>query len=220
MKRRVLLGSVPLAVTTTGCLDSAQLDDSAEDDLDDHGSSDDAGGQEARIEEISVLGTADPISVEATPEREYEYLEEKDEVRIEYDDPPDREMPFDEWGRRRATAAGDDKIRSVLSDEGISDAGSSIGTVRKQDVDEDKSSQDPDPSIFDREVGIGISVEITYYYEGDELVEEPDTDLDTLVEVVPPYIEVTMLFEEREYTADVPILCTRRWTDRERMDDV
>ncbi|WP_154660592.1 hypothetical protein [Halopiger goleimassiliensis] len=182
--------------------------------------SDDTGGGDTQFEDVAVLGTAEPYSIAATPEREYEYLEDDEAVRIEYDDSSERTMSFDEWGRRRATAAAADEMRSLLSDEGLADAGASMGVIERDDIDESRTSRDPDPSLFDREVDIGVTVAIDYQYGGEELVREPETDFDTLVESIPPYIEVTMLFEERNYTADVPILCWKHYADRTELDDV
>jgi hypothetical protein len=156
-------------------------------------------------------GGAPPVSIEAEPEREYEYLEDEDRVRIEYDGGRTNEMSFDEWGTRRATSAAVDHVRARLDDEGLSEEGIRVGegVVDSDDLD-GVDSPASDPSASDRAVDLGVIVSHSRLYSREgELIAEPDVTFESVVDVVPRSIEATMSFEEREYTTVLPVLCKK-----------
>ncbi|WP_117362710.1 hypothetical protein [Natrarchaeobaculum sulfurireducens] len=216
MNRRVLLGAIgTLSVTLTGCLsesggesgDNSSLEQSNTDN-DSSDSGEFADDFNPGFEPKSKLGEGDLASIEAEPEREYEYIEEEDTVYIEYDRAGSTEMSFDEWGTRRAADAGSGHVRGVIENEGLdSEILVETGVVELADI-----SDDVDESMFIREIELGVIVnhETSYTADGTKL-SEPAVDFEEVVEIVPRSVEVTMAFEERHYTAVLPVLCRRNW---------
>lgn len=224
MNRREFLGGAGIVVTSaaTGCLGDRPSSETAAtngENSTNNGNTDymssDQPDFEPDVEPSNRLGGASGISIEATPERDYEYLEDEDRVRIQYDSGRTNEMSFDEWGTRRATSAAADHIRAVLAGAGLLENGVNVGEgiVELSDLDEERDERAPDPSEFDREVDLGPIVTHSRGYSRDgELLYEPAVEFETVVDATPQLIEVAMPFEEREYTAVLPIMCKKGWT--------
>lgn len=164
----------------------------------------------ADFESISRLGSAAGVSIEADPEREYEYLEDEDRVRYEYDHGGTNEMAFDEWGTRRATEVAASHVASVLDEKDLEESGIAVGygTVDRDDLD--GADGDPESTEFDRAIPFGVSVDhVTSYSRGGTRLTAPEIDFQSLVQATPKSITVTMRFDEREYTAVLPVICER-----------
>ncbi|SDQ63674.1 hypothetical protein [Natronobacterium texcoconense] len=238
MYRRTLLGTVGTA-GVAGCLtsDTEGSDDDVSDghnessgdagDSPDNGidgrdsDSDDEDGREPPktdeefetpdpdFETIHKIGEAEPIAIEAKPDREYEYIEAEETVRIQDSRGETRELSFDEWGTRQALSAAESHVISLLEDE---DVGSMIDVGIGGPGLSEVSNKDVDESDFDREGESSIVVShTTLYTQTGEKHDEPAIGFEYLVELIPTKIEVTMLFDEREYTAVLPVLCHREW---------
>lgn len=199
MNRRRILSGIGVAFSSSfaGCLASDSLMRGNGDDF------------EPDVEPATRLGSAEQDSIEAKPEREYEYNEEHDTVHITYDSGRTNEMSFDEWGTRRATSAAESHIHSLLEKEQLLETGVSVGSgvAEVDELDENTSE-----SEFDRAVSLGPIVRHSTLYSRDgTLIFEPEVEFETVVATTPRSIEVTMLFNEREYTAVLPVVCRRDW---------
>lgn len=62
----------------------------------------------------------------------------------------------------------------------------------------------------DREIGPTVNHSTMYDRQG-ALVSSPKVAFEALVEATPRTMEVTMEFPEGEYTAILPVLCSKRW---------
>jgi hypothetical protein len=224
MYRRRFLGGVGILVSSAagGCLGDRPRSETATTNGKDgtnngntDGTNSDQRGFEPDVEPINRLGGTAVVSIEATPERDYEYLEDEDRVRIRYDSGRTNEMSFDEWGTRRATSAAADHVRTGLDDAGVLGDGVDVGVgvVELDDLDEGRSERAADPSEFDREVNLGPIVNHSrgYSREG-ELLYEPAVEFEAVVDATPRSVDVTMSFEEREYTAVLPVMCKKGWS--------
>ncbi|AFZ74503.1 hypothetical protein [Natronobacterium gregoryi] len=208
MDRRTVLAGVggTLSVSVVGCLDTSRLSsrggDASESETGDDFDPD--------IEPTTRLGDGERTSIEAEPDREYEYVDADDSVRITYDSGKTNEMSFDEWGTRRATAAAASHVRSSLSSEELLGTGVFVATgVAEVDTLEDA----PEDLTFDRAIPLGVLVDYNASYSrGGDLRSEPDVEFDAIVAATPRAVDVTMLFEERPSTAVVPAFCRRGWS--------
>lgn len=205
MNRRTVLAVAGgmLSAGFAGCLDTSRLSRRGGDASE----SENAGEFEPDIEPETRLGGEEQVSIEAEPEREYEYIEADDSVRITYDSGRTNEMSFDEWGTRRATAAAASHVRSSLENDGLLGTGVHVATgVAEVDALEDPA----DEPAFDRAIPLGVIVSHSTLYSRDgERRSEPDVAFDAVVAATPRSLEVTMSFEERPYTAVVPGFCRR-----------
>jgi hypothetical protein len=192
--------------------ESSANDESKDEGEEGNNGTDETNDFEPDIEEKIKLGQADPVSTEAEPEREYEYLEEDDAVLIEYNTGRTNRMPFDEWGTRRAVAAGADYIQQRLEQkEWGSEISFARGVVELTDLE-----GDVDESEFDRDIRLGIKLNYYIGYSRDgEKQFEPEVDFSKVVDATPRKIEVTMLFPEQEYTAVLPVICRRNVSQEE-----
>lgn len=160
------------------------------------------------IDERSRLGGDDGASIEAETDREYEYLEGEDRIRIEYPQGGTNEMPFEEWGTRCAAEAAAEYVRSSLEETGVLETVIAVG--RGQTSLDDLDGDDPDSAEFERALPSGVSVSHGPSYGRDgALLSRPSIDFGTLVDSTPRSVTVTMNFEERDYTAVLPVVCRR-----------
>ena len=203
MSRRRVLSSIGVALSSSvaGCLAPGSLMRGNEDDF------------EPDVEPIARLGSAEQDSIEAKPEREYEYNEEHDTVHITYDSERTNEMSFDEWGTRRAASAAESHILSVLETEQLLGAGVDVGSgvAEVNGLDDN-----PSESEFERTIPLAPVVHHEALYSRDgTLISDSEIEFETVVATTPRSIEVTMLFDEREYTAVLPVVCRRSWIQEE-----
>jgi len=196
-RRTVLTGaSAALSLLLAGC--SSGIDANDEFDPD--------------VEPVERLGAAPPVSIEAEPEREYEYRPESDSVRVEFDEGETATMPFDEWGTRRATDHAVDHVYSLLEAESLTGTSISVGQGRAvvSELDRTTAADAPPTPGFDRDVQIAPIVSHEHRYDRDgELVSDPSVSFDAIVEATPRTVDVTVLFPEREYAATLPVVCKR-----------
>lgn len=189
MRRRTVLTAAATSVLTPlgGCVDAVR----------------DTGDVDPDIEVTTRLGTAQQVSIEADPDRRYQYHEDTDEVSAT------RRMPFDEWGTRRAVAHGASHLRTLFEDADVYGNGIRVssGVAELADLDENVPE---DQFARDFELAPIASHEHHYSRDG-ELRVEPEISFETMREVAPRSMAVTMLFEERDYTAVLPIFCRRTW---------
>ena len=198
-RRTVLAGTgTALSLFLAGC--SSDTDSNAEFDPD--------------VERVERLGAARSATIEAEPEREYEYLAESDSVRVEYDDGETGTMPFDEWGTRRATDHAVDHVHALLESESLTGTGVAVGQGEILLSELDRSSTDDsstDPGV-ERDVPIGPLVSHQHHYSRDgDLISKPAVSFQRIVETTPRTVDVTMSFPQREYTAVLPVACRRTW---------
>lgn len=166
------------------------------------------------VEPKERLGSADAISLEASPERGYEYHEADDSVTTD----SGAEMPFDEWGTRRATAHASAAVRKRLAKLSLLVSGVSTGSGRTvlNSLDELEGDDRPTEDDFDRDFAISPIVSHQHLYDrGGNLIREPEVPFERIVEETPRVAAVTMLFPEREYRAILPVVCQRRWIREE-----
>jgi len=165
------------------------------------------------IERSTRLGGADPLTIETRPERDYEYIDANDMVHIRYDSGETGKMPFAEWGTRQAAEAARTHVISIYEQEGLGEDGIGVGTGREVLNELD----DPPPeSAFHRAVAIGVKGRhMTLYSRSGKLLNEPTVDFETVVAATPRSADVTMLFDDRRYTAILPIVCERGWLKQE-----
>lgn len=81
---------------------------------------------EPPFEPIIRLGGASSATISAEPVREYEYLDDDHEVRVEYNSGADT-IPFDEWGTLRATDHASQYVRYRLRENSLLKGGVSTG---------------------------------------------------------------------------------------------
>jgi len=126
----------------------------------------------------------DRAELERTAAREsVAYVDSTDEVEED-----GRTAPFEEWARREAAAVGADAVVGVVADRldrSLEGVGSGVRSL-----------------VFGPVVTVDHTV--TRNRE-DEVVNEPDVPLETLVEVAPRSLAVTVALEGRSSTARVPV---------------
>ncbi|WP_152417971.1 hypothetical protein [Haloferax elongans] len=165
-----------------------------------------------KVEPISRLGGGSPVELSVQPEREYEYLETEDKVRVRYDHGSDT-TPFGEWGTLRATEHASRYVKTTLQEQSLLKTGVSVGMgIVKLDELTETSGEKPVESEFNRDREIGPIVSHMHHYSRDgTLLSSPAVSFDTLVKATPRTMEVTMEFPERDYTAILPVLCRKGW---------
>mgnify|MGYP000202701127 CR=1 FL=1 len=165
------------------------------------------------IERRQQLGGAEPVAIEAEPEREYTYLPDEDRVRITYGSGRSQSMPFEEWGTMRAKFQAADHVGTLLQQESLLGDGIStgVGEVSLDSLVDATPPAGTTPIEYrSAESAPIISHEHLYDRDG-TLVTEPDAAFETVVAATPRAVTVTMLFPEREYTTTVPVVCKRTW---------
>lgn len=218
MERRVYVGAVgAIFLGFAGCLtndeSSAPDGPKGNDDETSNGGDERNSGDEGAtdfdpaVDVRTKLGRADPVSIEAEPEREYEYLEDDDAVHIEYDTGETSDIPFDEWGTLRALEAGAEYVRNIVGENDWKGVYVSQRLTESRYIDANSNE-----SEFDRDFDVSISVDlVTTYARDGTKIREPSVEFDVVSNAIPRKIEVTMLFPERDYTAVFPIICHRSW---------
>lgn len=219
-RRKLIIGTGLASIPTiSGCIDNnANAADENNDDQssenDDRENNNGDGSIDLDSEATQVLGAAPSISIESEPDRDYDYLKDEDRVQIQYDGGGTDEMPFDEWGTRQATSAAADHILTLLDEEGVLKEGIRVGeAIFDLDDLEDNSEESPDSTEFERDVDIGPVVS---YLEDDSKDDEIEVEFETVVESTPRSIEVSMLFDEGEYTAILPVMCMKGQVEEDR----
>lgn len=220
MKRRVLITAAAALPATAGCLNAAESP---------NGGSENEGSNESNISEaestenelesevpdtdpcddvetIAALGNKSGISIETTSDRDYEYIDDKEQVRVTYDDGTTAEMSFGRLATKRAASEAAERVIQLLEAEGMSDPAVGGGRVRLDEITE----EDPNPDEFKRAVPSGVRVLHTKSYsQNGHLLSEPDVDFQEVVDVLPRTITVDIAFENHDYTAKLPVMCER-----------
>lgn len=173
---------------------------------------------EPDIDEQKQLGEASGISFEVEPNRDYEYMEESNQVRIHFDGGDSTTMPFETFGVRRAAHHGSDQLEQILEANSVD--GTGIGTgqgrVNLTEIDESPNGEDSLREEFNHDPLWGPKVYHTHYYtRNGRLQTEPAVPFEDIVAVVPRYMEVTVLFPERSYTVRLPVICKKSWSKDE-----
>lgn len=166
------------------------------------------------VEPTTRLGTAPGISFEATPERDYEYLEESNRVRILYDSGDTSTVDFETWGTGRAASHAADRLHRLLEEKSLTGTGINIGKGRVElvDIDVPAGGDPPTQEEFTRGAPVCPQVFHFHHYARDgSLISKPEVSFQKLVDASPRSMEVTMLFPEKEYTAVLPVACSRTW---------
>lgn len=207
MHRRAFLAGVSASVclTNAGCLSNPTPSTTTEE-------------FNPAIEPTTRLGTAPRISFEATPEREYEYLEESNRVRILYDSGHTSTIDFETWGTGRAASHAADRLQHILEEKSLTGTGISVGKgrVTVSEIDVPASGDPPTQEEFERGAPVCPQVfHFHHYARNGSLISEPEVPYQELVEAAPRSMEVTMVFAENEYTAVLPVVCTRTWQKNE-----
>lgn len=185
-RRRFLgLGSVALLPTLAGC---------GGDDFD-------------PIESKKQLGEAPGLSIKVEPDREYEYLEERDEIRFGWSG---ETMPMGEWGTERAADEAADAVDDHLREHGIQDdhVSSDVNEVDRFDIE--AAGGDPDDAEFERDRPLGVTVQHTYTYDRDgALHSKPEIPFEDVVAGTTRSVAVTLALPDHEYRAVLPVMCWR-----------
>ena len=166
------------------------------------------------VEPKERLGSGNPISLEADPERGYHYYEADDTVTTD----SGAEMPFDEWGTRRATAHASDAVKEILLEQSLLVDGVTTGTGGTDlgSLDEWAGDDRPREEDFDRDLEISPIVAHQHHYDRDgNLISKPEIPFERIVEATPRAAEATVLFPERKYRAVLPVVCQRTWIRNE-----
>lgn len=218
MTRRAFLAGVISSITlaSAGCLTGPSITPTAEEKQQE----DEQNNKEFNpdIEQVTRLGDAPGISFEMTPKREYEYLEESDRVRIQYDSGDSSTMPFGKFGTLRAVDHSSDRLQQILEDNSLTGTGISTGEgrVKSAEIDTSNSETAPVRAEFSRDVPRAPIVFHSHHYARDgSLISEPDITFEEIVATVPRSIDVTMRFPEKRYTAVLPGVCTKDWAKNE-----
>ncbi|WP_327053544.1 hypothetical protein [Halomicrococcus gelatinilyticus] len=196
-RRTVLAGTgTALSLLLAGCSNGIDANDEFDPD----------------VEPVERVGGAPPVSIEAEPEREYEYRPGSDSVRVEFDGGETATMPFDEWGTRRATDHAVDHVYSLLAEQSLAGTGVSVGQGEAVLSELDRTTAEDAPSApeLDRDAQFAPVVFHEHRYDRNgDLVSEPSVSFDAIVEATPRTVDVTVLFPEREYAATLPVVCQR-----------
>ncbi|WP_336364430.1 hypothetical protein [Halalkalicoccus salilacus] len=159
------------------------------------------------------------ISIEVEAKREYEYLKDEDQVRIEYDNGRTNEMSFEEWGMREATSAAADHVRRLLTDERLIEESIHVGEGRVDldDFDEGIDNRTTDESVAAKtaDIGVIVSYRRLVSQEG-EVIADPTIDFRTVADILPQFVEATVLFDEREHTAVLPVVCKKEEIEQDQ----
>lgn len=184
-RRFLVLGSAALLPTLAGC---------GGDDFD-------------PIESKKELGATPGISIEVEPDRNYEYLEESDEIRFGWSG---ETMPMGEWGTERAAEEAADTVNDHLRENGIQDKyiGPGVNEVDRFDIED--AGGDPDDGEFERDRPLGVTVQHTYTYERDgSLHSKPAIPFTDVVSATPRSVAVTIHLPDYQYRAVLPVVCWR-----------
>ena len=167
---------------------------------------------EPPFEPIIRLGGASSATISAEPVREYEYLDGENEVRVQYNSDSDT-IPFDEWGTLWATDHASQYVRDRLREKSLLEEAVFVaGGIVDLDELTETSANPPSESMFERDREIGPTVNhSTMYDRQGALVSSPEVAFEALVEATPRTMEVSMKVPEGEYTAILPVLCSKRW---------
>lgn len=159
------------------------------------------------VESKKQLGEAPGISIEVGPDREYEYLEESDEIRFGWSD---ETRPMGEWGTERAADEAADAIDDHLREHSIQDEriGSGVNEVDRFDIED--AGGDPDDAEFERDRPLGVTVQHTYTYDQDgSLHSKPEIPFEDVVAVTPRSVAVTIHLPDYDYRVVLPVVCWR-----------
>ena len=222
IRRTFLAGGISsISLASAGCLSGSASRSTAEESQE----GDQKQGEEQEpaefdpdIEQVTRLGDAAGISFEVAPEWEYEYHEENDSVRIQYNSGDSGTMPFGMFGTLRAVDHSSDRLQQILEDNSLTGTGISTGWGRLKMSEIDTSNSDTTllSEEFTRDAPMAPKVYYTHHYTRDgSLISEPAIPFADLVEAVPRSMEVTMLFPEKSYTAVFPVVCRKDWTKNE-----
>lgn len=184
-RRFLVLGSAVLLPSLTGCIG---------DDFD-------------PVESKKRLGEGRGISIEVEPDRDYEYLEESDEIRFAWSG---ETRPMGEWGTERAADEAADAVDGHLRENGIQDEHISSGVNEVDRFDIEAAGGDPDDVEFERDLALGVTVQHAYTYDRDgALHSKPEIPFEDVVAVTPRSVGVTIHLPDHEYRVVLPVVCWR-----------
>jgi len=169
------------------------------------------------VEQVTRLGEASSVSFEVAPDWEYEYIEASDSVRIQYDSGDSSTMAFGKFGTLRAADHSSDRLQQILEDNSLTGTGISTGWGRTglNEIDTPTNETTVQEEVT-RDAPMAPKVYHTHHYARDgSLISEPAVPFENIVEAVPNSMEVTMLFPEKNYTAVLPVVCTKDWVKNE-----
>lgn len=159
------------------------------------------------VESKQRLGAAPRISIEVEPDREYEYLQDSDEVRFGWSG---ETMPMGDWGTERAAEEAADAVGGHLRENDIQDEhiSSSVNEVDRFDIEE--AGGDPEDGEFERDRSLGVTVQHIYTYDQDgALHSKPEIPFEDVVAVTPRSAAVAIQLSDYEYRAVLPVVCWR-----------
>ena len=222
IRRTFLAGGIgSISLVSAGCLSGSASRSTAEEN---QGEEEKQGEEQAPaefdpdIEQVTRLGDAAGISFEVAPEWEYEYREENDSVRIQYDSGDSGTMAFGTFGTLRAADHSSERLQEIVEDNSLTGTGISTGWGRVEVSEIDISTNETALVQEDvtRDAPVAPKVYYSHHYARDgSLISKPDIPFADLVEVVPRSMAVTMLFPEKSYTAVFPVVCRKDWTKDE-----
>ena len=222
IRRTFLAGGIgSISLVSAGCLSGSASRSTTEENQEGdqkQGEEGDTAEFDPDIEQATRLGDAAGISFEVAPEWEYEYREENDSVRIQYDSGGSGTMAFGKFGTLRAADHSSDRLQRILADSSLTGTGISTGwgRVKRSEIEPSTNETTSAQEEFTRDAPVAPKVYHTHQYARDgSLVSEPAVPFVDLVEAVPRSMEVTMRFPERSYTAVFPVVCTKDWTKNE-----
>ena len=222
IRRTFLAGGIgSISLVSAGCLSGSASRSTTEENQEGdqkQGEEGDTAEFDPDIEQATRLGDAAGISFEVAPEWEYEYREENDSVRIQYDSGGSGTMAFGKFGTLRAADHSSDRLQRILADSSLTGTGISTGwgRVKRSEIEPSTNETTSAQEEFTRDAPVAPKVYHTHQYARDgSLVSEPAVPFVDLVEAVPRSMEVTVRFPERSYTAVFPVVCTKDWTKDE-----
>lgn len=167
------------------------------------------------VEPKKQLGEASGISFEIEPNWDYEYLEESDEVQIQFEGGDSTTVAFDTFGVRRAADHGSNRLEQILESNSV--AGKGIGTGGgRVDLSEIDTAPEEDDSLRDEFTHDPLwapRVFHTHYYDRNGVLNsKPEVPFQDVIEVVPRSMDITILLPERTYTAFLPVICRKSWS--------
>jgi len=210
IRRNVLSGvAVSVGLTTAGCLSgsaptSREGETTSEFDPD--------------VEQITRLGAAPDIKFEVAPDSDYEYLEERNRVRLHYDSGDTSTMSFGRYGTHQAVEHGSDRLQRILDAKSLTGTGISVGQG-EFDISDLTTSTPEDSSLQEeivRDAPLAPMVFHSHHYARDgSLISEPSIAFQEIVEAVPRVMDISITFPEQNYRAILPVVCEKGWYKNE-----
>lgn len=212
IRRNVLSGvavSVAVGLTTAGCL-SGSAPTSREGET--------ASEFDPDVKRMRRLGAAPDIRFEVSPASDYEYLEERNRVRLHYDSGDTSTMSFGRYGTHQAVQHGSDRLRRILDTNSLTGTGISTGQGRFElsDLTTSTTEESSLQEEIVRDAPIAPMVFHSHHYARDgSLISKPSVSFQEIVKAVPRLMDISITFPEQKYRAVLPVVCEKGWYKNE-----